>query len=300
MIVQKTLLLYILQVFVMNNSKFITLNQRIDAAIALIRRGERTALRYQPVTGYNVAFSGGKDSQVVLELVKMSGVRYQAVHHITSIDAPQTMRFIREQYPDVIMQRPPRTFQKICLDARMLPSRWVRFCCQFLKERGGESTFTVTGVRHAESYKRQSRQEVEIMTRRRHPEFVAGTYDQFAEHQLVEQQCIRGKDKLILNPILDWSDSEVWQFIADRRLPVNPLYRTCARVGCVFCPLASVNARRRELQLFPRYVPMFIRLIHQIRELRRQDGAEDAWGTLTDEQVFYDFYIAQKKLDSLK
>lgn len=278
---------------------FTPITDRITTAISLIRRGERTALRYQPAIGYTVAFSGGKDSQVVYHLAKMAGVRFQAVHHITSIDAPHTLKFIRQQYPDVILQRPPRTFQQLCLDFRALPSRWMRFCCTYLKERGGENAFTITGVRHGESFKRENREQVEILTRRRHPKFTGGTYDDFEHHQTVESQCIRGKDKLILNPILDWSEAEVWQFLAMIHAPINPLYEYCSRVGCVFCPLASVAARRRHVQLFPRYVDMFIRLIHNIRQSKLQAGEIDLWGNLTDEQVFHDYYINQRKLEHI-
>ena len=52
------------------------LQEKIDHSIALIRKAEKLALTMQPDEGFHVGFSGGKDSQAVLELVKMAGAKY--------------------------------------------------------------------------------------------------------------------------------------------------------------------------------------------------------------------------------
>ena len=262
------------------------LRDKIQASIRMIQKAEKTALRYQPY-GFVCAFSGGKDSQAVRQLMKLADVAHRVEYNMTTIDPPEVVHFIRDYYPDVIINRPPKTFYQICLHHKLLPSQYKRFCCRELKESTGAGTVTVTGVRHAESYRRAKRGEVEIITRRRHPEFVSGTLDQFEQHQQVESQCIRGKDKLVINPIIDWTEQDVWEFLNYSDLPHCTLYdRGYTRVGCLFCPMASRRALRLMQQDYPKYAAAFIRLIHRIREARLQDGGYDVYQTATDEDVF--------------
>lgn len=262
------------------------LRDKIQASIRIIKKAEKTALRYQPY-GFVCAFSGGKDSQAVRQLMKLADVAHRVEYNMTTIDPPEVVHFIRDYYPDVIINRPPKTFYQICLHHKLLPSQYKRFCCRELKESTGAGTVTVTGVRHAESYRRAKRGEVEIITRRRHPQFVSGTLDQFEQHQQVESQCIRGKDKLVINPIIDWTEQDVWDFLTNSNLPHCSLYdRGYTRVGCIFCPMASRRALRLMQHDYPKYAAAFIRLIHRIREARLQDGGYDVYQTATDEEVF--------------
>lgn len=262
------------------------LKDKIQASIRIIKKAEKTALRYQPY-GFVCAFSGGKDSQAVRQLMNLAEVAHRVEYNMTTIDPPEVVHFIRDYYPDVIINRPPKTFYQICLHHKLLPSQYKRFCCRELKEQTGAGTVTVTGVRHGESYRRAQRGEVEIITRRRHPQFVSGTLDQFEQHQQVESQCIRGKDKLVINPIIDWTEQDVWDFLTYSDLPHCSLYdRGYTRVGCLFCPMASRRALRLMQHDYPKYAAAFIRLIHRIREARLQDGGYDVYQTATDEEVF--------------
>lgn len=82
------------------------LNEKINYSIALIRKAEKLSLAMQPDKGFHVGFSGGKDSQVVLELVKMAGVKYHAVYNVTTNDPADNVRFIKNHYPDVEFKIP--------------------------------------------------------------------------------------------------------------------------------------------------------------------------------------------------
>lgn len=262
------------------------LQNKVDASIRIIRKAEKTALRYQPY-GFVCAFSGGKDSQVVRQLMNLAEVAHRVEYNMTTIDPPEVVHFIRDYYPDVIINRPKQTFWQICLHHKLLPSQFKRFCCRELKEQTGAGTVTVTGVRHGESYRRAKRGEVEIITRRRHPEYVRGSLDEFEQHQQVESNCIRGKDKLIINPILDWSEQDVWDFLNYSDLPHCELYdRGYTRVGCLFCPMASRRALQMMLKDYPKYAAAYIRLIHRIREERRNTGGWDVYGEASDQDVF--------------
>lgn len=178
--------------------------------------------------GYYVAFSGGKDSIVALDLVRRAGVKHTVHFHITSVDPPELIRFIRKYYSaDVIWEHPRFTMWQLIIEKMMPPTRVVRYCCEYLKEYGGKGRAVVTGIRWAESNRRKSRN--------------------------VFEQCLTQKTKYFLNPIIDWSDTEVWQYIRENKLPYCSLYdEGFKRIGCVGCPLAGQN-RVKEFERWPKY-----------------------------------------------
>lgn len=263
------------------------LQSKIDYSIQLIRKAEKTALRYRP-EGFFVAFSGGKDSQVLLKLTQLAGVRYTAEHRLTTIDPPENVHFIKQHYPDVVIVRPRLTFWALCRHHKMMPTQWTRFCCKDLKEAANAHAVTLTGVRRSESARRSSRQEIFLQTRRRHPEFTQGTFDQFTRYQETTVECLRGLDKLTVNPILDWSEKDVWDFIHHYDIPINPLYeKGYRRVGCICCPMSNIKSIQREVNDYPKYYAAYLRLIHRIREAKRAQPEGDIWEDLTDEEVFW-------------
>lgn len=125
------------------------LEKHIDDSIKLIQQ-------YQPLAdqlgGYKVAFSGGKDSQVMYDLFKKANVPFTAVYSVTTNDPPENVRFIRKEYPDVIFKHPKRTFLQI-VEQKGLPQMNMRFCCSELKEASTNGV-TAVGVRREESRKR--------------------------------------------------------------------------------------------------------------------------------------------------
>lgn len=77
--------------------------------------------------GYHLAFSGGKDSVALYHLAKMAGVKFKAHMQITTIDPPELMRFVRSQYPDVVLHRPEINIYKLIEKKKMLPIRTKRY-----------------------------------------------------------------------------------------------------------------------------------------------------------------------------
>lgn len=226
--------------------------------IEKLRKWEPLALELNP-DGFFVAFSGGKDSVVMYDLVRRAGVRHRAFYSVTSIDPPDNVYYIRQHFPEVEFIHPKRNFFKL-IETKGLPTIMRRYCCERLKEGLGAGYMVLTGVRAAESRKRAGYAEIEIFSRRvEHQGKPRGrSFEQLMES---EHQCIKGRDKLMVRPILDWSDEEVWQYIREHHLPLNPCYQMHGRVGCMFCPFASKEDIEKYERQYPRFKPLIIRAL---------------------------------------
>lgn len=84
---------------------------------------------FEPPDGYFLAFSGGKDSQCIYHLAKEADVKFEAHFHMTSVDPPEVISFVRESYPDVIMDRPPESMWRLIERKKIPPTRKIRYCC---------------------------------------------------------------------------------------------------------------------------------------------------------------------------
>lgn len=235
-----------------------TLQEKIDHSIALIRKAEKLALVMQPETGFHVGFSGGKDSQVVLELVKMAGVKYRAVYNVTTNDPADNVRFIKHHYPDVEFSIPEKSYFQL-IAQKGVPTMFNRWCCALFKETAGVGCVVLTGVRKEESRKRAAYKEVSKFTRNKEDKEEIDL-DKMEENEF---QCVGGKDKFMVYPVLEWTEKDVWQFICERGLPVNPCYKTHKRVGCVFCPFARPKDVRAYCETHPQLKAAFIHAIER-------------------------------------
>lgn len=219
---------------------------KVKIAIQIIQKAESLALKYKGY-GYHLAFSGGKDSQVIYELCKMAGVKFRPVMQITTLDPPELMRFIRKNYPDVILERPKINFYNLIIKKKGLPMMKMRYCCQYLKEQSGAGTVTIIGIRRAESNKRAKRNELEISGHK-----YSNTLDQFNIDNQNQILCINGKDKILLSPIINWSNTDVWNFIRSRKIEYCELYdKGYHRIGCMFCPMAAAKSKQRDRKNYP-------------------------------------------------
>lgn len=230
-----------------------TLEQKELQAIYLLRHGANLATELNP-SGYWVGFSGGKDSQVLLDLVRRSGVPHTAHYNVTSIDPPDNVYFIRKHYPEVEFLHPKENFFKL-IEKKGLPTVAHRWCCDRLKERTSAGYVILTGVRAEESKKRASYEQVQIRSRRKEHQHSNGrTIDSIMQAQ---HRCIKGKDSIMLYPLLNWTSQDVWDYITHHDLPINPCYQKNSRVGCMFCPYAS----RKTILYYCQQYPSFYQLL---------------------------------------
>lgn len=225
------------------------MKEKIEHSLQLIRKASLIADEMNPGHGLWVGFSGGKDSVCVLRLVQMAGVKYHAYYNVTGIDAPDSIYFIRDKFPEVTFIHPPKNYFRLVEDY-CLPTMGRRFCCNKIKENTGAGHVVLTGVRAEESKKRAAYTETRIFSRRKE-HGGKGSNKDIDEVISSRHQCIKGQDKLMVYPIHQWTEVDVWQFIADEKLPINPLYDMVGRVGCMFCPFAS----REQLEMYEMLYP---------------------------------------------
>lgn len=264
-----------------------SLQSKIDTSIATIQRAAKLAKNYtgKPLV---VAFSGGKDSQTVYHLTEAAGVDFEAVYSATTIDPPEVVRFIKEHYPSVRFHVPTMSFWQLVEKTRMLPSRRMRYCCSVLKEATHQGRVTLTGVRREESAKRANRQILDINKKPRQ-------FDEFERADKIDVQCFgNGKEKITVNPILDWTETDVWQYL-DNVVNVRhcELYdQGRHRVGCLFCPMKSRKEIVDDMQRYP----------HQFERLKKTvvKIAETSKVFPNDPKAFLEWWLSGKSVEDYK
>ncbi len=87
---------------------------------------------------------------------------------------------------------------------------------------------------------------------------------------------------MVVNPIIDWKDSDIWEFINSEHIETCELYK-CGydRVGCIGCPMAG-NKRYKEFADFPKYKQSYIRAFGRMIDVRKEKGLETKWKTGED------------------
>ncbi|WP_353097709.1 phosphoadenosine phosphosulfate reductase family protein [Tissierella praeacuta] len=250
-------------------------------------------LRYfESSEGYYLAFSGGKDSQVIYHLAKEAGVKFDAHYNVTGIDPPELVYFMRKNYPDVSRDMYEKSIFQL-IEEKGLPSRMSRFCCEVLKEHGGEGRICVTGVRWAESNKRKKRRPFEIVTTKKEDKKL---FDDNDEDRRLFENCMQ-KGKRVINPIIDWLDEDVWEYLKSRNIEYCKLYdQGYSRLGCIGCPM---NSRKiQELEQYPKFAENYKRAIARFLPKyleRRKEKGQEPFRTTVD--GWYNWWIEDEGID---
>ena len=216
-----------------------TLHKKVERAINLIQSASKIAAD-NGCKELEVSYSGGKDSDVILDLIKMANVPYRAIYKNTTIDPPGTIKHVKDMRVEII--RPKYNFLQL-IAKNGYPSRLSRFCCRQLKEYK-VLDYAILGIRQDESIKRKKRYK--------EPE-----------------QCrvYNKKDKVRQYfPILDWTNDDVEEFIKERNIKCAPVYydelgnfQVERRLGCMCCPLQSYKSRLEAFKAYPNMVKLYVR-----------------------------------------
>lgn len=211
------------------------LEKKVNRAVRLIKNtvGERTV---------EVSYSGGKDSDVILELAKMSGVKYRAIYKNTTIDPPGTIAHCKENGVE-IMNPTIRFFDLVA--KKGFPTRRARFCCEKLKEYK-VMDMAIQGIRRSESTARAKRYSSS-------DPIICRMYGSKKNHVNV------------ILPILDWTDEDVAEFLEERKVKAHPLYydelgnfHPERRLGCLGCPLSPKSAIE-DFKQYPNLLKAWLR-----------------------------------------
>lgn len=222
-----------------------------------------------------VCYSGGKDSDVILELTKMAGVQYVAIYKNTTIDPPGTIKHVKEV--GAVIVRPEKSFLEIVEQSGM-PTFRARFCCDKLKKYKIYDN-SIQGIRVTESVKRKKMYDVNdpVICR------------------------IYGSKKNQVNtilPILSWTDKDVEEFIIERGIKCHPLYydengkfHVERRLGCIGCPLKS-DRGVGDFKKYPKLLKAIINRLHifwQRPNIESREKFGSVYG-LVASNLFYDSY----------
>lgn len=258
------------------------------------RRSIETLQAFQPKdgNGYYLCYSGGKDSDVIRILAQLAGVKHDIVHNLTTVDAPETVYYVRS-IPNVIINRPEKSMWKLIPDKLIPPTRLVRYCCAELKERGGKGRLKITGVRKAESFARSERSDlVQLIgkpkTTQRLADDLGANYrvnkqgglimnmDNDPARRLVEH-CYRTVSTMI-NPIIEWSDNDVWEFLNHYGCESNPLYKCgCSRIGCIGCPMQGGKRMKQDFEKYPIYRSNYVKAFDRMLSERKRQNLPTTW-----------------------
>ena len=191
------------------------LEKKVDKAIKLLRL-------YRPTY---IAYSGGKDSGCIKRLCEMAGVDAVPHYNVTTMDAPELVRFVREQ-KDVKWNRQPKSMMARLVErSNGAPTRMSPWCCEEYKEAGGRGHVAVVGVRVEESPRRRGLWKTVIPKNR-------------GDH--------------VLCPICYWTTEDVWSFHEMEKIPYCCLYdEGFYRLGCVGCPKAGCKNQKAEFERWP-------------------------------------------------
>lgn len=205
---------------------------------------ERLAIQrlqtFEPKEGYILCQSYGKDSGIIEHLAKKAGVKFESHHSHTGLDAPELIRFGRETYPGTIIHAPLETIEQLIIKKGVPPTRRAAYCCSSLKENlpCSSGRRVILGVRWAESVKRSGRRPVET--------------------------CFNDSTKTYVNPIIEWSDEEVWRYTHRENIPYCSGYDSGKkRYGCIGCPKMGAKKMIAEFTEYPKYYDRFMRIFEK-------------------------------------
>lgn len=263
-------------------------------AIERLKAASEMSLQYygQPLI---ITDSGGKDSSVVKEIARRSGIPFEVMHNHTTADAPETVRFVRQEAKrfenlgikytiNMPTYKGRRTSMWSLIPQKLIPpTRKVRYCCSVLKERGGAGRFICTGVRWEESASRKNGRGIYEKNGDKDHRIILNNDND--DRRMLFENC-RIKSKRTVNPIIDWKKDDVWDFLFDGKCHVNPLYSEgWNRVGCIGCPLAGEKNQIKELLRWPKYEQLYLNAFDRMlkeRIKREPEGNEMSWQTAKD------------------
>ncbi len=271
--------------------------------------------RFDGMDEITVAFSGGKDSTLVLLLAlkhsEINGTKVKVVFNDTLGEMPNVKLWVEmvrkaiEDYVEFIVTKPlePMAFWWGLAVKGYPPPNWkFRWCTKFLKTlpfRRTISNVVVIGVRKSES-KQRSRKNISTA---------------FEEEGMKKYA-----------PIYDLSEEEVWEALDNLRpfalrigFPdprwLRKLYHGDVRFGCWFCTVVKRQNAIDTLRVSPFVISgdlkVYLNVVERLRQalmrLRNEEREEKGWGytkrgplTKKGRAIAYSLFVALSQKEILK
>ena len=268
-----------------------------------------------------VTYSGGKDSDVLLYLAEscLDKNDFEVSNSHTTVDAPETVYHIRETFKrldnkgikaTVIYPKDkngdPVTMWNLIPKKQIPPTRLQRYCCAVLKETSTPNRLVALGVREAESTGRQGRDTFAT----RGGTLKMATFFSLDHTEEVHREALELNDPVwdctliktmrehqdaLVNPIYEWTDADIWEFIKIKQIKTNPLYQKgYNRVGCIGCPLATYSQKLKEFADYPQYKKAYINAFQKMCDVRESKGKTKT-GQWTDGESVFNWWIEEYK-----
>lgn len=216
-----------------------------------------------------VAYSGGKDSDLLLFLARQTLAGKESilhpVYHCTTIDPPYTTAHCVANGVEVMMPEVPLLKM---IEKKGLSTRWSRWCCEYYKERLPVERRVLMGIRRAEGVKRAKRY--------REPE---------------ECRVKKGMKVRQYYPLLFLTDKDVEEVISHYGIRCHPLYYdeqgrfiVQRRLGCIGCPMSTIEKRIADFRRYPKFFLALAKAVRRFREAHSKSKTakrfKDEWQTI--------------------
>ena len=287
-----------------------TIDGKVNKVELALKRIQLGALSEEP---FYVCYSGGKDSKVLRSLMEMSNTNYELNYNMTTVDHPSVVREILDDKTIIVDKQrysdgKQKTMWNLIVKKKMPPTRLCRYCCAELKEGGGKGRICITGVRKAESVNRKlNGGEVKIINGVKAQKTmienkIEGNFDLTPkggivmnldnnENRRLVEQCYR-TNKTIINPIIDWTDEDIWEFSKVENIQQSGLYKQCGgrynRLGCIGCPMASLEEKLLEFSEYPKIKQAYINAFDRMVKNYGEKGTKYDW---YDGQAVFDWWL---------
>ena len=294
--------------------QFCSLSEKIEKAKQILKLAAEMSKTYygEPLI---ITYSGGKDSQVLLDIAEkcLNNDEYELLYSHTTVDAPQTVILIRSEFKRLqekgvkaTIRYPkykgkPITMWELIVEKQVPMVRRNRYCCEVLKESGTPNRMCATGVRADESKNREGR-DVFSLKNGKSQNYNFYSFDH-AEEVHRESQEIQDENwdctliktmkehgEVVVNPIYFFTEEDVWTYIRENNIKVNPLYaQGFKRIGCIGCCMASRKQMIKEFNMFPTYKQAYINAFDKMMKKRLENGKDD----LTDKEGWHQWRTGQ-------
>lgn len=183
---------------------------------------------------FHVAFSGGKDSIVLLDLVKKALPQgsFIVLFADTGMEFPDTYAIIEKTRLQCEAENIPFHIARADLEPETSwrlfgpPSRVLRWCCSVHKS--APQILKLREILGKEDYK-----GLDFVGVRAHESNTRSkyTYLDYGKKQ---------KGQYNHNPILEWTSAEIWLYMYSTNLLINEAYKKGnSRAGCLLCPVTA-------------------------------------------------------------